>query len=201
MRTERERMLAGDEYNSRDPELIAIAGRARALLKQFNASLATDGAGRHALLVQLLGHVDSSVWIEPPFFVDYGAQVRIGAHTFVNVNCVFLDSAPIDIGENVLIGPAVQLLTVSHPPNARERLRTVSSPGAADVSPHRTYARPIAIGNNAWIGAGAIVLPGVSIGANSTVGAGSVVTRDVPPDVLAVGNPCRVVRDLPPLDD
>ncbi len=188
-------MIAGDFYNSRDPELLDIAVRARDLLARFNASRSTDGEQRHALLRALFASVHESAWIEPPFFCDYGAQVSVGAHTFVNVNCVFLDSAAIHIGEHVLIGPAVQLITVSHPPAARDRLRPVSEVRDG-ASPHRTQARPITIGDNAWIDAGAIIMPGVTIGENSTIGAGSVVTRDVPPDVLALGSPSRVVRTL-----
>jgi maltose O-acetyltransferase len=195
MPTERERMLAGEFYDSRDPELMALAQRARALLARFNASAATDGPGRRALLDQLLGTAGPGVWIEPPFFCDYGAHITIGAESFVNVNCVFLDSAHIRIGAHVLIGPGVQLLTAHHPLRAADRLSAGRSRDDPR-SPYRTQASPIRIGDRVWLGAGTIVLPGVTIGDNVTIGAGSLVTEDLPPDVLAFGHPCRVQRTL-----
>jgi maltose O-acetyltransferase len=195
MQTERERMLAGEFYDSRDPELLALAGRARALLARFNASAAADGPDRRALLDQLLGTAGSGVWIEPPFFCDYGAHLTIGAGTFINVNCVLLDSAEIRIGEDGLLGPGVQLLTAHHPLRAADRL-TPGRNREDPRSPYRTRASPIRIGDRVWLGAGTIVLPGVTIGDNVTIGAGSLVTEDVPPDVLAFGHPCRVQRTL-----
>lgn len=193
--SERERMRAGEVYNSRDPELLALARRARALLATFGAIPAPDVAGRLAVLHDLLESVGEGVWIEPPFACDYGAHIAIGADTFVNMNCVFLDAAPIRIGANVLVGPGVQLLTVSHPLAAADRLVDAAARHAGEA-PYRTFARPITIGDGAWIGAGSLVLPGVTIGARAVVGAGSVVTADVPPDCLAFGNPCRVQRAL-----
>ena len=195
MPTERERMLAGEFYDSRDPELLALAQRARALLARFNASAATDGPGRRALLDQLLGTAGPGVWIEPPFFCDYGAHITIGAGTFINVNCVLLDSAEIRIGEEGLLGPGVQLLTAHHPLRAADRLSAGRSRDDPR-SPYRTQASPIRIGDRVWFGAGTIVLPGVTIGDNVTIGAGSLVTEDLPPDVLAFGHPCRVQRTL-----
>lgn len=192
--SERDRMLRGEAYNSRDPELLALAHRARALLARFAATPSTDGVARHEILSDLLGGVGPGVWIEPPFFCDYGAHVHLGSGTFVNVNCVFLDSAEIRVGANVLIGPGVQLLTVSHPLRAGDRV--VSPDPRSEGAPYRTYARPISIGDRVWLGAGAVVLPGVTIGADTTIGAGSLVTRDVPPNTLAFGNPCRVRREL-----
>lgn len=194
-RTERERMLAGEPYNSRDPELLDTAHRARGLLTAFNASASSDAVQRRAILTMLLARVDDGVWIESPFACDYGAHITIGANTFVNVNCVFLDAAPIVIGANVLIAPGVQLLTAFHPLAAADRLPADWTPESGR-SPYVTQASPVTIGDNCWIGAGALVMPGVTIGANTTIGAGSVVTKDVPPNVLAFGNPCRVVRDL-----
>lgn len=188
-------MGATGHYDTRDPELLALAHRARALLAAFAALPSTELPQRHAVLVDLFGDVGNGVWIEPPFFCEYGRHITIGADSFVNVNCVFLDAAPIRIGANVLIGPAVQLLTVSHPLAAAERIvaPALRRPGQA---PYRTQARPIDIGDGVWIGAGAIILPGVSIGANAVIGAGSVVTTDIPPDALAMGQPCRVQRRL-----
>jgi maltose O-acetyltransferase len=167
------------------------------LLARFAATPSTDGVGRGEVLAALLGGVGPGVWIEPPFFCDYGAHVYLGADTFVNVNCVFLDSAEIRVGANVLIGPGVQLLTVSHPLRAADRVASPDSDArGTPVAPYRTYARPITIGDRVWLGAGTIVLPGVTIGADATVGAGSVVTADVPPNTLAFGSPCRVQREL-----
>ena len=188
-------MLAGEPYDSRDPELLALAHHARAQLALFAATPSTDGAARRRILEGLLGGVGDGVWIEAPFFCDYGAHVHIGARSFVNVNCVFLDSAEIRIGEDVLIGPGVQLLTVSHPLRATERVVPTSA-GDATTAPYRTHARPITIGDRVWLGAGSIVLPGVTIGAGTTIGAASLVTEDIPPNCLAMGQPCRVVRAL-----
>lgn len=195
MTTERDRMVRGDDYDSRDPELLGMAHRARVLLGSFAAVPSTDGAARRAILVELLGHVGEGVWIEPPFFCDYGAQISLGDDTFVNTGCVFLDSAEIRIGPGGLLGPGVQLLTVTHPLRAADRM--VPAPErAAGQAPYRTSARPIRIGANAWIGAGTIVLPGVTIGDNVTIGTGSIVTADVLSDTLALGAPCRVQRSL-----
>ena len=188
-------MLSGEVYDSRDPELLALAHRARGLLATFAALPSTDSAARHRTLVELLGSAGAGVWIEPPFFCDYGRHVTIGDDTFVNVNCVFLDAAPIHVGAQVLVGPGVQLLTVSHPLSAAER---IVPPEQRDTerAPYRTFARPIVIGDRVWLGAGSIVLPGVTIGANTVIGAGSLVTADIPPDCLAYGQPCRVQRTL-----
>ncbi|HEU4749339.1 MAG TPA: sugar O-acetyltransferase [Gemmatimonadaceae bacterium] len=193
--SERERMLRGEPYNARDESLLATAHRARALIAQFAAAPSTDAEQRRAILTQLLGGVGEDVWIEPPFFCDYGENVYIGAHSFVNVNCVFLDSAEIRIGANALIGPGVQFLTAFHPLPARERVvpETSRSP---DQAPYVTQALPIRVGSRVWIGGGAILMPGVTIGDNVTIGAGSVVTSDIPPDSLAFGQPCRVQRSL-----
>ena len=195
MPSERDRMLAGEFYNPRDPELLAQAHRARALLAEYGAIPSTDGAARRALLERLLGGVGDGVWIEPPFFCDYGAQIVIGANTFINTNCVMLDSAAIRLGANVLLGPGVQLLTATHPVRAADRLPPDWDPASGQAR-YRTRAAPIVIGDNVWVGAGALVMPGVTIGADTTIGAGSLVTRDVPRGVLAFGQPCRAVREL-----
>jgi maltose O-acetyltransferase len=194
-RSERERMLAGEPYDSRDPELLALAHRARALLGTFAATPSTDAAARRRTLVEILGHVGEDVWIEPPFFCDYGQHISIGEESFVNVNCVFLDSATIHIGNQVLIGPGVELLTVSHPLHADERIVSPSERRSGQA-PYRTHAKPIVVGDRVWLGAGSIVMPGVTIGANAVIGAGSLVTSDIPADCLAFGHPCRVQRPL-----
>lgn len=192
---ERDKMLAGDTYNARDSDLIATAHRARALIAAFTATPSTDVAERRRILTELLGGVGDDVWIEPPFFCDYGRNVHIGAHTFVNVNCVFLDSAEIRVGTNGMIGPGVQLLTAFHPLPARDRVIPAERRVVGNA-PYVTQALPIRIGDNVWIGGGAIVLPGVTIGDNVTIGAASLVTADIPSDTLAFGQPCRVQRSL-----
>ncbi len=194
MSTERERMLRGEPYDTRDAELLALAHRARALVAKFAASASTDLVARREILADLLGSVGEEMWIEPPFFVDYGAHVHIGDRTFVNVNCVFLDSAEIRIGTDGLIAPAVQLLTATHPVRASERI--LPPTGRRQDSPYRTFAKPITIGDRVWLGAGAIVMPGVTIGDDVTIGAGSLVTTDIPSGALAFGHPCRVQRML-----
>ncbi|HEU4830115.1 MAG TPA: sugar O-acetyltransferase [Gemmatimonadales bacterium] len=194
MTSERERMLRGEFYDPRDPELLALAHRARRILARYNASDSSDGEARRALLEELFGGVGSGVWIEPPFFCDYGANVVIGPETFLNVNCVILDSAAISIGARVLVGPGVQILTATHPVRSTDRI-PMRLPGEV-TAPYRTRAAPIRIGDRVWLGAGAIVLPGVTIGDDTTIGAGSLVTGDIPPGVLAFGQPCRVQREL-----
>ncbi len=193
--TERERMVRGEPYDTRDPELLALAHRARALVAEYGATPSTDAEARYAVLARLLGSVGEGVWIEPPFFCDYGVNLHVGATSFVNANCVFLDSAEIRIGANALIAPAVQLLTATHPLRAAERIVPVAE-RAPGRSPYRTHARPISIGDDVWIGAGTIVLPGVTIGDAVTIGAGSLVTVDIPAHSLAFGQPCRVQRSL-----
>jgi maltose O-acetyltransferase len=193
--TERERMVNGEAYNSRDPALLATAHRARALLAEFSATPSTDADERQRILSELFGGLGDGVWIEPPFFCDYGENIYIGADSFINVNCVFLDSAEIRVGANALIGPGVQLLTPSHPLRAADRI-VPANMRPVDQSPYRTSASPIRIGDNVWIGGGALVLPGVTIGDNVSIGAGSIVTTDIPSDSLALGQPCRVIRSL-----
>lgn len=182
-------MLAGEPYHSRDPELLALYHRAKSLLNDYSRTLSTDAVGKHKILTDLFGHIGSGVWIEAPFFCDYGVNIQIGDNCFINYNCVFLDNNLITIGSNVLIGPAVQLYTATHPLKAEERLLA----GGAN---YVTRALPISIGDNVWIGGGALVMPGVNIGSETTIGAGSVVTRDIPSRCFAAGNPCRVLREL-----
>lgn len=182
-------MLDGDPYRSRDPELLRLYHQAKRLLNDYAQTSSTDADAKGRILTELLGSVGSGVWIEAPFFCDYGVNIRIGAGCFVNYNCVFLDCNTITIGSNVLIGPAVQLYTATHPLPSEERIRT----GEAG---YVTRALPITIGDNAWIGGGALIMPGINIGSHSTIGAGSVVIRDVPDRCFAAGNPCRVLRKL-----
>jgi len=184
-------MLAGDLYRADDVELADASLRARQLEDRFNRSAAEDGAGRRAILEELLGAIGADTEIRPPFYCDYGSHIRIGARVFVNCGLVALDVAAITIGDDVQIGPNVQLLTPLHPVEPGLRRDKWEA------------ARPITIGDNVWLGGGVIVLPGVTIGANTVVGAGAVVAKDLPANVVAVGNPARVVRpvDQPGLRD
>ncbi|MBA2961058.1 MULTISPECIES: sugar O-acetyltransferase [Ramlibacter] len=186
MPSEREKMLAGQPYRAMDPELVAARERARALCARLNAT-APDHPRQRAVLDQLLGAAGARVAITPPFHCDYGTQIELGDDVFLNFNCVLLDVCRIAIGAHTLLGPAVQVYTPLHPMDARQRREQESG-------------RPVTIGSDVWIGGGAIVLPGVTIGDRAVIGAGSVVTRDVPADVFAAGNPCRVLRPLGPQD-
>jgi maltose O-acetyltransferase len=179
-----DRMLAGDLYIADDPLIRTEHLRAMHLVEQFNQSSAADPVERRRLLTELLGAYGEGSEVRPPFYCDYGYQICIGARTFVNFGLVALDVAPIAIGADVQIGPYVQMLTATHPLDAKLRKDKWES------------AEPITIGDNVWLGGGVIVCPGVQIGSNSVVGAGAVVTENLPPDVLAVGVPCRVVRTL-----
>ena len=195
LRTEREKMLAGERYNCHDYELTAMAVAARRRVAQYCASDPGDEAGRLRLLRTIFASVGDGVHIEAPFYADYGVHTTIGRDTFVNVNCMIIDDAPISIGARVLIGPAVQLVTAMHPLRVRER-RTPAPDVSVGSAPWRTMTAPLSVGDDVWLGGGVIVLPGVRIGDRSTVAAGSVVTRDVPPDTLVAGVPAAVVRDL-----
>lgn len=178
---ERDKMIRGDLYDAGDPELAAARIAARRLTHRLNSLDPGDPDGRERLLRSLLGEVGVACRIESPFLCDYGAQVRLGSRVYVNVGCVFLDAAPITLGDDVQLGPCVQLLTSDHPRDATERSRGLES------------AMPISIGARAWLGGGVIVLPGVEIGPDVIIGAGSVVTRSIEPGVIAAGNPCRVI--------
>ena len=188
-RTEKQKMLAGEHYDSRDPELLARHHLARRLLRRFADAESADPSARSEVLVRLLGRLGRNVWIEPPFFCDYGENILIGDDVFVNYNCVLLDDNLIEIGNGVLIGPAVQIYTATHPLAADERILTGAD---GRTTGYLTSSKPVRIGDRAWIGGGAIILPGVEIGANTTIGAGSVVTKSIPANSFAVGNPCRV---------
>jgi maltose O-acetyltransferase len=193
--TEREKMLAGEQYNCHDSELGDMALNARRRVAAYCALDPGDEEGRFQLLQSIFGHVDKGVHIEAPLYVDYGIHTSIGYDTFINANFMLIDDAPVSIGKQCLFGTAVQLATAMHPLRASDR-RTAPDDVAAGSAPWRTMAAPITIGDEVWLGSGVIVLPGVTIGARSTVGAGSVVTDDVPPDTLALGTPAKVIRHL-----
>ena len=180
--TQRERMLAGLSYDPTDAELATLRDRAQRLLLRFNA--APEAAARAALLRDLLAAVGEGTEVRPGFVCDYGGNIRLGARCFVNFNCVVLDCADVEIGDRVQIAPAVQIYTATHPLDAAER------------AGGRESARPVRVGDDAWIGGGAILLPGVTVGEGAVVAAGAVVARDVPPATLVAGSPARVVRRL-----
>jgi len=183
-RTNRERMLAGDLYIADDPENARLAQRAVQLADAYHRAMVADDAGARSLLAELLGTLGDDAFVKPPLFVDYGENIHIGPRTFVNYNLTALDVATITIGADCQLGPGVQLLTPTHPVEPQPRKDRLEA------------ARPIVIGDNVWLGGGVIVCPGVTIGDNTVVGAGAVVTRDLPANVVAVGNPARVVREI-----
>jgi len=180
MRSEKEKMLAGELYDAGDAEIQADLRAAQLWMKRYNASLDLSSAERRALLAERLAEVGAGAAVRPPFHCDYGFNIRLGAGVFLNFNCIILDVVAVTIGARTQIGPGVQILTADHPRDAQERESGLE------------FGRPVQIGSNVWIGAGAIVLPGVTIGDHAIIGAGSVVTRDVPPGATAMGNPARV---------
>ena len=184
MAEQRERMLRGELYDAGDPELVTARRRCADLLHQLNGLSNADRRERARVLNDLFGALDATSTLVSPFFCDYGTQISIGARCFVNAGAVMLDGAAITVGDDVQMGPNVQLLTATHPTDAVERASGLE------------LARPISIGAGAWLGGGVIIGPGVTVGERTVVGAGAVVVRDLPPDVVAVGNPARVIRTL-----
>jgi maltose O-acetyltransferase len=183
MRTERDKMLAGELYDPMDPELVTARVRARDLCQALNATRDSEEEGRRRILTELFGSGGGQVWMQPPFYCDYGSNIHLGQRVFFNFNCVILDVCAVRVGDFTLFGPAVQIYTATHPLEAELR-RT------------REFAKPVTIGADVWVGGAAVICPGVTIGSRSVIGAGSVVTRDIPDDVFAAGNPCRVIRSL-----
>jgi len=187
-RTNRERMLAGDHYIADDPEIGRRHRRALRLADAYNRAAIADESAARSLLEELLGRLGEGAVVKPPLIVDYGENITIGARTFVNYNLTALDVAAITIGEDCQLGPNVQLLTPTHPIDPKPRRDKLEA------------AKPITLGDNVWLGGGVIVCPGVTVGDNSVIGAGSVVTKDIPANVVAVGNPARVLREIGPND-
>ena len=183
MKNERQKMLAGELYDPLDPELVGARERARNLCQILNATRETEQDERRRLLRELFSVGGDTVWMQPPFFCDYGSNIELGERVFFNFNCVVLDVCPVRIGSFSLFGPAVQIYTPMHPFNAELRRR-------------EEFGKTVEIGSDVWVGGGAIILPGVRIGSRAVIGAGSVVTRDVPEGVFAAGNPCRVIREI-----
>lgn len=179
-RTEKEKMLAGELYRPGDPELQADMAANKTWLAEYNASLALPAAARRALLRERLGFVGDGAVIRPPFFCDYGFNIRLGRDAFLNFNCVVLDVCEIVIEDGAQIGPAVQIYAADHPRDPETRRGGLE------------FGRPVHIGRNTWIGGGALILPGVTVGDDAVIGAGAVVTRDVPAGATAFGNPARL---------
>ena len=177
-------MLAGELYNPLDKELADDRLKARLLIKALNDTREDQGEEKTRILKELIPDAGADLWLQPPFYCDYGSNIKVGHNVFFNFNCVVLDVAQVMIGSRTLLGPNVQVYTATHPINHKERASGLE------------YAKPIFIGDDVWIGGSAVICPGVRIGDRSVIGAGSVVTKDIPADVFAAGNPCKVIRPL-----
>ena len=175
-------MRAGEPYQGMDPTLVALRMAARQRCRQLNEHDMADQAGRQQLAEQLFESCGDNLWLEAPFQCDYGTQIRLGDNVFINMDCVILDCAPVTIGNNVLLGPKVQIYTPCHPLEATPRRDGVE------------WARPVTLGDDVWVGGGAILCPGVTVGDRAVIAAGAVVTKDVPADTVVAGNPARVIR-------
>jgi maltose O-acetyltransferase len=178
-----QKMVAGEPYDAGDPALVAARERCRALLGELNRE-STNSPGWDERLTRLLGSRAERCFITPPFFCDYGANIHVGANFYANFNCTILDVCEVHIGDNVLLAPGVQIYTAAHPIAVAPRIKGVE------------FGKPVRIGHNVWIGGSTVICPGITIGDNSVIGAGSVVTKDVPANVVAVGNPCKVLRPM-----
>lgn len=183
MKTEQEKMLAGEMYISADPQLVAGRKRAKALMRAINVEEFVVTPKTTALLKELIPNTGKNFYIEPPFFCDYGSNIECGDNVYFNMNCVVLDCAKVKIGSHVLFGPAVQIYSATHPLNAQQRRQ-------------EEFAKPITIGDDCWIGGGAVICPGVTIGNRVVVAAGAVVTKDIPDDSLVGGNPAKLIRKI-----
>ncbi len=177
-------MLSGELYNALDPELSNERVQTRLLLKKLNDSREDQVELRSEILRELMPNAGKDLWLQPPFYCDYGTNIKTGEKVFFNFNCVVLDVTHVTIGSRTLFGPNVQIYTATHPLDHNERATGLE------------YAKAIKIGDDVWIGGSVVICPGVSIGDRTVIGAGSVVTKDIPSDVFAAGNPCKVIRDL-----
>lgn len=182
VRTEKEKMLAGERYNLLDPQLLEDRQKTKQLVRLFNQT--DNPTAREEIIRQMVANIGRDTIVEPPFFVTYGQNTSIGDHAYLNYLCTIIDNNEVRIGNYVMIGPMVQLYTAAHPLQAKERNQGWE------------IAKPILIEDNVWIGGGAIILPGVTIGLNAVVGAGAVVTRSVPANTVVVGNPARVIKEI-----
>jgi maltose O-acetyltransferase len=183
MMSEFDKMVTGELYDPLVPELVEARTRARDLCQALNRTAEADEAERRRILVELFGAGGDSVWMQPPFYCDYGSNIHLGRRVFFNFNCVVLDVCPVRIGDFTLFGPSVQIYTATHPLDPALRRS-------------QEYGKPVTIGTDVWVGGAAVICPGVTIGSRTVIGAGSVVTRDIPEQVFAAGNPCRVIRGI-----
>ncbi|CAF3555215.1 unnamed protein product [Rotaria sp. Silwood1] len=183
-RTEKEKMLASEMYNAFTPELFGERKACRELVYEFNSTRPSEEKKRNEIIRKLFGQFGTNSVIEPPIQCDYGSHIYWGENSFANYNLVLLDTCPIYVGDYVLMGPDVKIYAATHPIDPQERLDGLE------------YGKPVRIGNNVWIGGGTIIVAGATIGDNSVIGAGSVVVKDIPANVVAVGNPCKVVKQL-----
>ncbi|TKG89832.1 sugar O-acetyltransferase [Puteibacter caeruleilacunae] len=186
MKTEKEKMLSGELYNALDEELVKERLKARLLIKELNDSREDEEDKRGRIIKELIPDSGDGLWLQPPFYCDYGSNIQVGDNVFFNFNCVVLDVALVKIGHRTLMGPNVQIYTATHPMNYKER-----------AAGHEA-GKSIVIGDDVWIGGSAVICPGITIGDRTVIGAGSVVTKDIPSDVFAAGNPCKVIRELEP---
>ncbi|WP_187261436.1 sugar O-acetyltransferase [Pontibacter beigongshangensis] len=185
MKSELQKMLDGELYQAYESQLVEMRRNARALITKYNQIPFEDEAAKRSLLQEMLGSMGEKIEIQAPFFCDYGSHIYAGENLYMNFNCTILDCAAVTIGDNVMMGPNVSLYTASHPVVASERIK----------GPELAF--PITIGHNVWLGGNVVVCPGVTIGDNTTIGAGSVVTKSIPANVFAAGNPCKVIKELP----
>ena len=182
--TEKQKMLTGEMYNPLDIELFEEREQAKLLFQEINRLNETQKEKRSKLIYKLFGKAGKNLWLEPPFYCDYGYNISVGDHVFFNYNCCILDVMPVTIGHNVMIAPNVQIYTATHPLEAKAR------------NSGKEFAKPISIGNDVWIGGGAIICPGVTIGNRVVIAAGAVVTKNIPDDVLVGGNPAKVLKEI-----
>jgi maltose O-acetyltransferase len=186
MKTEKEKMLAGELYDPLDRELCEDRIKARLLIRELNETSEDQPEEKTRILKELIPNAGKGLWLQPPFYCDYGSNIIIGDNVFFNFNCVVLDVARVVIGSRTLFGPNVQVYAATHPISHKERATGLE------------YGKPINIGEDVWIGGSTVICPGVTIGDRSVIGAGSVVTKDIPNDVTAAGNPCKIIRQLTP---
>lgn len=185
MKTEKEKMLAGEMYNSADPILVQEREEARRKVRKYNQTLESEGDKRTKLLKDLLGSTGKDVWMEPNIRFDYGYNTYVGENFYANFDCTILDVCEVRFGDNCMLGPGVQIYTATHPLNPIER------------KSGKEYAKPITIGNNVWLGGSSIINPGVTIGDNVVVASGAIVTKDVPANVVVGGHPARIIKEIP----
>lgn len=195
MKSELEKCLSGELYNCHDEYFIKGKARASELCRLYNATPYSDRAGRRKLLEEMFASIGDNVTVGDGFTCGFGTNISIGSNVSINMNCTFIDCNKIVIGNDTLIASGVHLTTAAHPVELSERLTPNWDPASGEYR-WRTYAKPITIGNGCWIGANVVILPGVTIGDGAVIGAGSVVTKDIPPNVVAVGSPCRVLREI-----